>query len=173
RSAYFMSINRGKESIALDLKDAADGEVFAALLDGADVLIENFRGGTLERLGYGWERLHHRWPRLVYAAVSGFGQTGPARHRPAYDMVVQGMGGIMSITGHPGGPPTRVGTSIGDITAGLFTAVGILSALHHRATTGEAAKVDVAMLDCQVAILENAIARYVATGEVPGPLGAR
>jgi CoA:oxalate CoA-transferase len=172
-SAYFASLNRGKRSIALDLKDADDRARLDALLEGADVVVENFSGGTMERLGLGWSVLHERFPRLVYAAVSGFGHTGPYRNRPAYDMVVQGMGGIMSITGHDGGPPTRVGTSIGDITAGLFTAIGICSALFHRAITGEAVKVDVSMLDCQVAILENAIARYAATGESPGPLGSR
>ena len=173
KSAYFMSLNRGKESIALDLKTAADRAVFERLLAQADVLVENFRPGALDRLGYGWEALHRAHPRLIYAAASGFGHSGPLSPRAAYDMVVQGMGGIMSITGQPGGPPTRVGTSIGDITAGLFTAVGIAAALHHRHATGTGMKIDVAMLDCQIAILENAIARYCATGEVPGPLGAR
>lgn len=173
KSAYFMSVNRGKESLALNLKDDADRTTFEALLENADILVENYRGGTMERLGYGWESLHLRYPRLIYAACSGFGHTGPYAERPAYDMVVQGLGGVMSLTGHPGGPPTRVGTSIGDITAGLFTAIGISSALHHRATSGEGMKIDVAMLDCQLAILENALARYFATGEVPGPLGAR
>jgi CoA:oxalate CoA-transferase len=173
RSAYFMSLNRGKESIALDLKDDGDRALFEALLGPADVLVENFRPGAMEKLGYGWQALHARYPRLVYAAASGFGHSGPYARRPAYDMVVQGMGGIMSVTGQPGGPPTRVGTSIGDITAGLFTAVGVNAALFHRARTGQGMKIDVAMLDCQVAVLENAIARYCATGEVPGPLGAR
>lgn len=173
KSAYFMSLNRGKESIALDLKAAADRALFERLLGKADVVVENFRAGTMEKLGYGWETLHARWPRLIYAAASGFGHSGPYAHRPAYDMVVQAMGGIMSLTGHPGGPPTRVGTSIGDITAGLFAAIGIASALYHRSRTGEGIKIDVAMLDCQIAILENAIARYQATGQAPGPLGAR
>jgi CoA:oxalate CoA-transferase len=173
KSAYFASVNRGKESIALDLKDRADRAVFEKLLTGADVLVENFRAGTMERLGYGWEGLHARYPRLVYAAASGFGHTGPYAGRPAYDLVAQALGGIMSVTGQPGGPPTRVGTSIGDIAAGLFTALGVASALLHRQRSGEGTKVDVAMLDCQVAILENAIARYLATGEVPGPIGAR
>jgi CoA:oxalate CoA-transferase len=127
----------------------------------------------MEKLGYGWETLHERWPRLIVAAASGFGQTGPYAKRPAYDMVVQGMGGIMSLTGHPNGPPTRVGSSIGDITAGLFTAIGITTALYHRAQTGQGQRIDVSMLDCQVAILENALARYQATQQVPGPLGAR
>jgi CoA:oxalate CoA-transferase len=171
-SAYFASLNRGKQSVSLDLHDAADRAEFEHLLDAADVLVENFRGGTMARLGYPWATLHDRFPSLIYAAVSGFGHTGPYAERPAYDMVVQAMGGVMSITGQPDGPPTRVGTSVGDITAGLFTAVGIVSALHHRALTGETTQVDVSMLDCQVAILENAIARFEATGEVPRPLGS-
>jgi len=173
KSAYFMSLNRGKESIALNLKDDADRRVFENLLAMADVLVENYRPGTMERLGYGWENLHERYPRLIYAATSGFGHSGPYSKRPAYDMVIQAMGGIMSITGQPGGEPTRVGSSIGDITAGLFTAIGIGAALYDRAKNGEGMMLDVAMLDCQVAILENAIARYMASGEVPGPLGAR
>jgi CoA:oxalate CoA-transferase len=173
KSAYFTSINRGKQSIALNLKDPADRAVFEALLARADVLVENYRPGVLAKLGYAWEVLHARFPRLVYAAASGFGHTGPDRNKAAYDMVVQAMGGIMSVTGHPGGPPTRVGTSVGDITAGLFSVIGILSALHDRTTSGEGRFVDVAMLDGQIAILENAIARYAVTGEAPGPLGAR
>ena len=173
KSAYFMSLNRGKQSIALDLRDPADRGVFEKLLPRADVLIENYRAGVMEKMGYGWETLHARHPRLIYAAASGFGHTGPYAGRPAYDLVVQGMGGLMSLTGQPGSEPTRVGTSIGDIAAGLFTAVGINAALYHRELTGEGTKIDVAMLDCQVALLENAIARYVATGQVPGPLGSR
>ncbi len=172
-SAYFAGLNRGKDSIALDLAEADDREIFEALLGRADVLVENFRPGVMERLGYGHQTLRARFPRLVYAAVSGFGQTGPYRDRAAYDLVVQAMGGIMSITGQAGGPPTRVGTSIGDIAAGLFAAIGIVSALHDRARSGRGRLVDVAMLDGQVAILENAIARHEATGTVPGPLGAR
>ncbi len=173
KSAYFMGINRQKDSIALNLKADDDRAVFERLLAHTDVLVENYRPGAMEKLGYGWESLHPRFPGLIYAAASGFGHTGPYSPRPAYDMVVQGMGGVMSLTGHPGGPPTRVGTSIGDITAGLFTAIGVNAALYHRSQTGEGQKIDVAMLDSQVAILENAIARYSATGDVPGPLGAR
>jgi CoA:oxalate CoA-transferase len=173
KSAYFVSVNRGKESIALDLKTPAGGEIFERLLDKADALVENFRPGTMERLGYGWESLHQRYPRLVYAAASGFGHTGPYSHYPAYDMVVQGLGGIMSITGHPGMPLTRVGTSVGDLAGGLYTAVALNAALLHRERTGEATKVDVALFDCQLALLENAIMRYTTTGEIPGPMGAR
>jgi CoA:oxalate CoA-transferase len=172
-SAYFTSVNRGKESLALDLKQPDDRALFEALLAKADILVENFRPGAMERLGYGFEGLHARFPKLIYAAASGFGHTGPDSQRPAYDLIVQAMGGIMSITGHPGSEPTRVGTSLGDITAGLFTAIGIEAALIDRARTGVGQKVDVAMLDCQIAILENAIARFQVTGQSPGPLGSR
>ena len=173
KSAYYMSLNRGKQSIALNLKDAADRKIFDALLAHADVLIENYRPGTMARLGYGWEALHARHPRLIYAAASGFGQTGPYAQRPAYDVIVQAMGGVMSMTGYPDLPPARVGTSVGDITAGLFSAIGINGALYRREGTGEGMYLDISMLDCQVAICENAIARYHATGKVPGRAGAR
>jgi len=172
-STYFASINRGKESISLDLKAAKDKAIFEKLLERADVVVENFRPGTMEKLGYGWETLHARYPKLIYAAASGFGHSGPHSTKPSYDMVVQGMGGIMSITGHPGMPPARIGMSIGDIGAGLYTAVAINAAIAHRAMTGEATKVDVAMFDCQLALLENAVMRYTVLGEVPGPLGGR
>jgi CoA:oxalate CoA-transferase len=168
-----MSLNRGKHSIALDLKADADRAVFERLLGDADLLVENYRGGTMEKLGYDWPTLHAHFPKLIYVAISGFGHTGPYKTKPAYDMVVQGMGGVMSLTGHPGGPPTRVGTSIGDIAAGLFALSSIGAALYHRERTGAAQMIDIAMLDCQVALLENAIARYVATGAPPGPLGSR
>ncbi len=172
-SAYFLSLNRGKESIALNLKDDEDRAVFDALIRRADVLVENYRGGAMARLGYDWDALHAANPRLIYAAISGFGQTGPYKTRPAYDMVVQGMGGIMSVTGQPGGPPTRVGTSVGDLTAGLFALSAINAALYERERTGQGRMIDISMLDCQIAILENAIARYAVTGKAPGPLGAR
>jgi CoA:oxalate CoA-transferase len=173
KSTYFASVNRGKESIALDLKSANGRHIFERLLDKADALVENFRPGTMEKLGYGWDSLHPRYPRLVYAAASGFGHSGPYSHYPAYDMVVQGLGGIMSITGHPGGPLTRIGTSIGDLGGGLYTAVALNAALLHRERTGEATKIDVSLFDCQLALLENAIMRYTTTGEIPGPMGAR
>jgi CoA:oxalate CoA-transferase len=173
KSAYFMSINRGKESIALDLKSEGDRAIFEKLLAKADVVVENFRPGTMEKLGYGWETLHKKFPKLIYASASGFGHSGPDSQRPAYDMVVQGMGGIMSITGTPGGPPMRIGMSIGDIGAGLYTCIGVNSALYHRALTGEATKVDIGMFDCQLALLENAILRYFLSGKAPGPLGVR
>jgi CoA:oxalate CoA-transferase len=171
-SGYVISVNRGKEGIALDLKRAEDVAILHQLLARADVLVENYRPGVMEKLGLGWETLHARHPTLIYAATSGFGHSGPYAQYAAFDLVAQGMGGIMSMTGHPGSPPTRVGCSIGDITAGLYTAVGINAALVHRARTGEGMKIDVAMLDCQVAIGENALARHFA-GDTPGPIGAR
>jgi CoA:oxalate CoA-transferase len=173
KSCYYQSLNRGKESIALDLKDEGDREVLQALVRRADVLVENYRPGTLERLGLGYDRLKELNPRLVYAAVSGFGHTGPWSAKPAYDMIVQALGGLMSVTGQPGGPPTKAGTSIGDLTGGLFTLAGIASALYHRERTGAGLKVDVSMLDGQIAILEHAIMRYTATGQAPGPAGNR
>lgn len=173
KSLYFASLNHGKESIALDLRREADRTVFEELIGVADVLVENFRPGVMERLGYGWEILRARWPRLVYAATSGFGHSGPLRERPAFDLIVQAMGGLLSLTGHPGGPATRVGVSIGDLAAGLFTALGIVAALYRRRETGQGARVDVAMLDCQIAILENALTTHLVTGAVPGPLGTR
>jgi CoA:oxalate CoA-transferase len=173
RSAYFASLNLGKESLALDLKDAADRAVFLKLVGRADVLVENFRPGTVERLGLDYESLRAFNPRLIYAAVSGFGQTGPWSRKPAYDLLVQALGGLMSVTGQPGGPPTKAGTSVGDITGGLFLLAGIAAALYHRERTGTGRLVEVAMLDGQLAILESAVMRYAATGQVPGPLGNR
>jgi CoA:oxalate CoA-transferase len=173
KSTYFASVNRGKESIALDLKNDEHKKIFEKLLAKADVVVENFRPGTMEKLGFGWETLHAKYPKLIYASASGFGHTGPNSKDPAYDMVMQGQGGIMSITGNEGQPPSRVGMSIGDIGAGLYTAVAVNAALVHRLKTGESTKVDIAMFDCQLALLENAIMRYTVEKEIPGPLGAR
>ena len=173
QSAYFMSLNRNKESIALNLKVDEDKKIFEKILSKADILVENFKPGTLNKWGYGWDDLKEKYPKLIYASASGFGQTGPLKGLPAYDMVVQGMGGLMSVTGQPNSEPTRVGTSIGDITAGLFTAIGINAALYDRQKTGKGMYIDVAMLDCQIAILENAIARYLSKGEIPKPMGSR
>lgn len=172
-SAYFMSLNRNKKSMTLNLKDPKAIDLVKRMVAKCDVVTENFRPGTMEKLGLGYEDLKQVNPGLIYAAASGFGHTGPYSKRAAYDGVVQAMGGIMSITGQLGGKPTRVGPSIGDIAAGMFTAIGVLAALEHRNRTGEGQKVDVAMLDCQVAMLENAIARYEVSGEVPKPAGNR
>ncbi len=172
-SLYFMSVNRGKKSVTLNLKSPRGKELFLELVKGSDILVENFRPGTMEKLGLDYESLKKHHPSLLYAACSGFGQTGPYAMRGAYDMIIQGMGGIISITGEPDRPPVRVGTSIGDITSALFTTIGILSALRHRDQTGEGQLIDVGMLDCQVAILENAMVRYFSTGDIPRPLGRR
>tara|TARA_E500000331_G_C17226240_1_gene700441 strand:+ start:201 stop:1343 length:1143 start_codon:yes stop_codon:yes gene_type:complete len=172
-SAYFMSLNRGKESIALNLKNKEDKIIFEKILSKADILVENFKPGTLDKWGYGWKEVTKNYPKLIYASASGFGQTGPLKELPAYDMVVQGMGGLMSVTGQPNSEPTRVGTSIGDITAGLFTAIGINAALFEREKTGKGMYIDVSMLDCQIAILENAVARYLSKNEIPKPMGSR
>ena len=172
-SIYFLAVNRGKESIALDLRQTDDKATFEKILSRADVLVENFRPGTMDKLGYPLDELRRRFPNLVPVSISGFGQTGPDSRKPAYDLVVQGLGGIMSLTGPEGGPPVRVGTSIGDLGAGLFAAIAVNAALLHREKTGEARAVDVAMLDCQLALLENAIVRFTATGSLPEPLGTR
>ncbi|MCD2514312.1 CaiB/BaiF CoA transferase family protein [Comamonas endophytica] len=173
RSAYFAAINRGKKSIALDLKDETDRRVLDQLIARADVMVENFRPGVLDKLGLGHAALSARHPRLVYASISGFGQTGPYRTRAAYDVVVQAMSGMMSITGHPGGAPTRTGSSIGDLAAAMFMCSGIQSALLQRARTGLGAHVDVAMFDAQIALLEGAIPELFCSGASPGPIGAR
>ena len=172
-SAYFASLNYGKKSIELNLKKDEDLNKFKSLVEKADVLVENFRPGTMEKLGLSYKKLKKINTQLVYASISGFGQTGPDAKKPAYDMIVQGRGGLMSITGEPGGPPIRVGASIGDITAGLYGAIGILTALFQRKETCEGQEIDVAMLDCQISILENAIARFITTGENPKPLGTK
>lgn len=172
-SGYFFSVNRGKRSIAIDLKQEEGRELFLRLVPQFDVLVENFTPGTMDGLGVGYEVLSRVHPGLIYAAISGYGQTGPMRTQPALDVVVQGAGGILSITGEPGGPPVRPGTSLGDIAAGLYMSVGILAALRERERSGLGQFIDVSMLDCQVAILENAFLRYAMTGEVPQPLGTR
>lgn len=173
-SGYFMSVNRNKEGITLNLKSPDGKKILKQLIKKADVIVENFKPGTMEKLGLGYDVMNQINPQIIYAACSGFGHTGPYSKRPAYDGVVQAMGGIMSITSAvEGGEPTRVGASIGDIAAGIFTASGILAALHYRDKTGEGQMVDVSMLDCQVAILENALSRYFISGNVPQPVGNR
>lgn len=172
-SAYFATINRNKQSIALDLKDDQDRLVFERLLEQVDVVMENYRPGVMERLGYGWDSLSAKHPHLIYGAVSGFGHTGPDAERPAYDMVVQARGGVMSITGEKNREPVRVGASVGDIVAGMFLGHGLLAALYQRQKTGKGQKIDVAMLDSQLAILEHAVAITSETGVPPGPSGAR
>lgn len=173
RSAYFLSVNRGKRSMVLDIFNPKGREILVELVKRSDVLVENFVPGTMARLGLDYNSLKAHNPRLVYTAVSGFGQTGPYASKPALDIIVQAMAGMLSITGEPGGRPVRPGASLGDVVAGLFAAIGVLAALRERQTSGQGQMVDIGMVDCQAAIMENAFARYFATGEVPGPLGTR
>ncbi len=172
-SAYFLSLNRGKKSITLNLKSERGKKIFFQLVAASDVLVENFRPGVMDRLGFDYKTVSEINPRIVYASISGFGNSGPFREKGAYDMVIQGYGGIMSITGSPGGEPVRVGYSVSDLAAGLYGALAITGALRARDKMGRGQYLDVSMFDCQVAFMENAIARYFATGEIPGPLGNR
>lgn len=173
RSLYFAFINRGKESIALDLKDAGDRALVERIATRADVLVENFRPGVLERLGLGYDALAARNPRLVYASASGFGQTGPWSGLPAYDTVIQAMSGLMSETGFPDGPPTRVGASIADLTTGVYTVAAIVTALYARERTGRGTRIDVAMLDAMLSYLEHGFMHLAAYGQPPGRIGNR
>ena len=170
-SAYFMCFNRGKESIVLDIKSPRDRALLERLLDEADVVVENFRPGVMDRLGYGAERLAKTHPHIVYASISGFGHTGPFSDLPGYDMVVQAMGGVMSLTGWPDAPPARVGTSFGDLGAALFAVIGIVSALYKRTRNAQGTRIDISMLDCQAALMETALARYDVEGKVPNRTG--
>jgi len=170
-SAYFMCFNRGKESISLDIKSPRDRELLERLLDSCDVVVENFRPGVMERLGYGPERLAKTHPHIIYSSISGFGHSGPFSDLPGYDMVVQAMGGVMSLTGWPGAEPARVGTSFGDLGAALFGAIGILSALYSRTRDAQGTRIDIGMLDCQAALMETALARYDVEGIVPTRTG--
>lgn len=170
-SSYFMSLNRGKRSIALDLKTPDGVGVFRKLCREADVLVENLLPGVMDRLGVGWEALKAENPRLVYGAVSGFGQTGEHARRPAFDSLLQAAGGLISVTGPVGGAPVRVGVSIVDVTSGLYLLSGILTALLRRERTGEGGRVDASMMGATVNIMENPVARHTFTGQVPEPEG--
>jgi crotonobetainyl-CoA:carnitine CoA-transferase CaiB-like acyl-CoA transferase len=170
-SAYYMNLNRNKKGVTLNLKKGRD--IFIELVKTADVLVENYRPGTMDRLGLGYETLKKINPRLVYGAVSGFGDTGPYRLRPGYDIIGQAMGGLMSTTGWPGGEPTRTGTAMGDVLAGLSVTIGILAALRHRDQTGCGQKVDVALVDSVVASLEVITQIYLTDGHIPERIGNR
>ena len=172
-SAYFLSINRNKESVTLNLKHPEGRRVLDALIERADVLVENFRPGTLERMGLGYADLSKQHPDLVYCSISGFGQTGPRRREPGYDAVMQGEGGLMSITGAPDGPGYRLGVAIVDIVSGMFSAYGIAVALLARERTGRGQYIDVGMLDAAAALLTYQAGIHFTTGEAPGRLGNR
>jgi crotonobetainyl-CoA:carnitine CoA-transferase CaiB-like acyl-CoA transferase len=172
-STYFLSINRNKESLTLDFKHPDGRALLGRLLERADVLVENFRPGTLAKLGLDYASLAPTYPRLVYASISGFGQTGPRRKEGGYDAVMQGEGGLMSITGSPDGPPVRLGVAIADIVSGMFAAYGIVTALFVRERTGRGQMVDVAMLDSVAALLTYQAGGFFASGQVPQRLGNR
>jgi crotonobetainyl-CoA:carnitine CoA-transferase CaiB-like acyl-CoA transferase len=172
-STYFLSVNRGKRSLTLNLKHEEGRRILRRLLDDADVLVENFRPGTLDRLGFSWEAVRARNKRLVYASVSGYGPDGPWGGKPGYDAIAQGEGGFMSITGSPDGPPTRVGASVADVFAGMTAFQGILLALVRRQKTGEGGQVDVSLLESLLAPLSYHASAYLLAGEVPGRLGNR
>jgi len=172
-SAYFMSVNRGKKSVTIDFSREEGQKLVRKLCERVDVFVENFLPGTMRKFGLDYARLSSLNPRLIYASISGFGQSGPYAHYPALDIIVQAMGGMMSVTGEPNGRPLRPGASLGDSVAGLFGVTAILSTLLERERTGKGQYVDVSMLDCQVTMMENALARYFATRKVPGPLGSR
>ncbi|HEU5103236.1 MAG TPA: CoA transferase [Roseiflexaceae bacterium] len=170
-SSYFLSVNRNKRSLALNLRDERGAEVLRQLVARSDVLLENFVPGTLDRLGFSYETCRAIRPDLIYCSISGFGQIGPERERAAYDQVVQGMGGIMSVTGEVGGPPMRVGIAIADIMAGMFAAYAVQVALYHRERTGLGQLIDTSLLDGQLAMMTYQAGRYFATGEAPSSSG--
>lgn len=172
-STYFFSVNRGKKSMVIDLKTERGKALFFKLAAECDVLVENFTPGTMDNLGLGYETLKAYNPRLIYAACSGYGQTGPEAHKPSLDVIAQGRSGVMSITGEEGRGPVRVGVSIADLSAGMFTALSILAAVYERTISGLGQMIDISMVDSVVALEENAFVRYFATGEVPGRLGSK
>ncbi len=172
-SAYFMSVNRGKKSVAINLKESSGQGLIKRLVARCDVLVENFRPGTMDGFGLSYDELRKINPSLIYASLSGYGQYGPDSAKAAYDVIIQARAGLMSITGHPGGMPTKVGASIADIATGMYGSTAILAALRHREKTGEGQRIDVAMLDSVVSLLENALMRATVEGEIPTMLGCR
>ena len=172
-SAYFLSINRNKESVTLDYNPAAGRKVLAELIAKADVLVENFRPGTLERAGFGWDAVHQEFPRLVYASIAGYGQTGPRKDEAGYDAVMQAEGGLMSVTGDADRPGYRLGVAITDMVAGLYCSQGITAALLARERSGEGQRVDIGMLDTTAALLTYQAANWFATGQTPQRRGNR
>jgi crotonobetainyl-CoA:carnitine CoA-transferase CaiB-like acyl-CoA transferase len=171
-SAAFLAMNRNKRSLALDLKTEEGKDLFRRLAQRADVLVENFRPGTMEKLGLGDEALREVNPGIIYCSISGFGQTGPYRSRGGFDLVAQGMSGLISVTGHPGGPPTKVGVPISDLNAGIYAAYGVLSAYIHRLKTGRGQRIDTSLLEGGIAYTFWESAIYFATGKLPEPMGS-
>ena len=172
-SGYFYSVNRGKRSVTLDLRTQEGATIFLELAAKSDVVVENFSPGTMDRFGVGYSQLKAANPKIILCSISGFGQTGPKASAPAYDIVAQALGGTMSITGNPGGEPVRCGVSVGDLSAALYGVIAIISALRVRDRDGVGNHLDIAMLDCQVAMLEDALARYSVSDKIPERLGTR
>jgi formyl-CoA transferase/CoA:oxalate CoA-transferase len=172
QSAYFLSVNRSKRGIAVDLKSDAGREIAQRLADGADIVVENFRPGAAARLGLGYAELSARNPRLIYASISGYGQTGPDAQQPGYDAIAQALGGVVSVTGESEGEPVRVGTPVADLGAAMWAAIGVLAALHARAASGRGDWIDISLLDGQIAWLTYVAGGYFATGEVPRRYGS-
>lgn len=172
QSAYFLSVNRNKRGVAVDLKTEQGLDIALRLADRADIVVENFRPGTAGRLGLGYDALAARNPRLIYASISGFGQTGPYAHEPGYDAIAQALGGLMSVTGEADGNPVRVGNSVADLSAAWWAAIGILAALHARHTTGRGEWIDISLLDGQIASLTYLAGGYFASGDVPRRYGS-
>ena len=170
-SAYFTGVNRNKRSVTLDIGSKEGQEIALKLIAESDILVENFKVGALAKYGLGYEQLHAKFPRLIYCSITGFGQTGPYAPRPGYDSLIQGMGGVMSLTGEPDGLPQKVGVPVADLFAGLYGCIGILAALRHRDATGQGQQIDIGMLDTHVAWLANQGMNYLATGENPERLG--
>jgi crotonobetainyl-CoA:carnitine CoA-transferase CaiB-like acyl-CoA transferase len=171
QSAYFVGVNRNKRSVTLDIAAPEGQKVARRLLADTDILVENFKVGALAKYGLGYEQVHAEFPSIIYCSITGFGQTGPYAPRPGYDSLIQGMGGVMSLTGEPDGQPQKVGVPVADLFAGLYGCIGILAALRHRERTGEGQQVDIGMLDTHVAWLANQGMNYLATGENPARLG--
>ncbi|HEY8289844.1 MAG TPA: CaiB/BaiF CoA-transferase family protein [Acetobacteraceae bacterium] len=170
-SAYFTGVNRNKRSVTLDIAKPEGQAIALKLIEGSDILVENFKVGALAKYGLGYDQLHARFPRLIYCSITGFGQTGPYAPRPGYDSLIQGMGGVMSLTGEPEGLPQKVGVPVADLFAGLYGCIGILAALRHRDQTGQGQQIDIGMLDTHVAWLANQGMNFLATGENPARLG--
>ncbi len=166
-SGYYSYVNRNKRGMTLNLKTDEGKEIFTRLLKTADVVCENYKVGVMERLGFSYEKMKEINPRIIYGSISGFGLTGPLANRPAYDIVAQAMSGMMSITGFPDSPPTKIGPSMGDNYSGAFLCIGILMALYKREKTGEGSRIDISMMDALFSVMENLVVDYTVTGEIP------
>lgn len=172
-SSYFLSVNRGKKSVALDVRSEKAKELIKQIVPQVDIILENFRPGVMKKIGLDYDAAKELNQKIIYVSISGFGQVGEYSQKPAYDLVAQAMGGTISITGEPGRPPVRVGYSIGDLGAALYATVATVAALYEREKTGKGQHIDVSMVDSQMALCENACARFFATGKIPRPIGTK